>query len=307
MYESILVPTDGSPTADLAADHALALAEAFDASVTVLGVVDASEAAGAFDAGGVDDEYLDGLETEARRSVDPVIERAEGRVSVDAAVVEGDPAETIVDRATDHDLVVLGTHGRSAVGRVLAGSTSAQVVRESPVPVVTVGGDDTEPASGYDDVLIPTDGSDAAEVAVDHGIAVADAFDATLHTAYVVDVGALAGGAGVTVGGGAPGTTGAAGSDLLKPMIQNGEEATQRVADRARDAGLEVAMDVLEGSPGSTLVNYVEEEDIDFVAMGTHGHTGLDRVLLGSTTERTVRNVSVPVLSVRAIEAGAGE
>jgi nucleotide-binding universal stress UspA family protein len=311
MYESILVPTDGSPTADLAADHALALAAAFDASVTALGVVDAEEAAGPFDAGGVDDEYLDRLETEAQRSVDVVTERADGRVPVDTVVVEGDPAETILDRAAGHDLVVLGTRGRSAIDRVLTGSTSARVVRESSVPVVTVRGDDGESAAGdgasieYEDVLVPTDGSDAAAAAIDHGIAVADAFDATVHAVTVVDVGALAGGGNPTLGG--PSAAAPVSSDLLEPLVEQGEETVEAVAERARAEELDAVTEVGEGSPGSMLVDYVDEEAIDFVAMGTHGHTGLERVLLGSTTERLMRNVSVPVLSVRESEDDAAE
>jgi len=305
MYESVLVATDGSLTADLAADHALALAAAFDAHVTALGVVDVEGTARPFD---------------AERAVEAVAERAEA-VAVDTLVVEGDPGEEIVDRAAAHDLVVLGTHGRSVVGRLLVGSTSARVVRESPVPVVTVGGDgsrtdgdagtddahvsvgadaDDWTAVDYDDVLVPTDGSDAAEAAVEHGLAVADAVDATVHTVYVVDVNALVGGADTTLGGTGPGTGDDASGDLLEPLFESGEAATARVAARARAAGLAVETEVIEGSPGSSLVDYVEETAVDFVAMGTHGHTGLDRVLLGSTTERVMRNVSVPVLSVRA-------
>ena len=301
MCESLLVPTDGSPTADRAAAHALALARAFDAAVTVLGVVDHEDGAGSFD---------------AERAVEAVARRAE-RLAVDTLVVDGDPAEAIVDRAAAHDLVVLGTRGRSVVGRALVGSTSVRVVRDSPVPVVTVGGVDARTgaeaegdtgtddwaAIDYDDVLVPTDGSDAAEVAVDHGIAVADAFDATLHAVSVVDVGAVAGGAGVTLGS----ETGVETGDLLEPMIDRGEAATDRVAERARAAELAVETTVIEGSPGPSLVAYVEEVPVDFVAMGTHGHTGLDRVLLGSTTERLMRNVAVPVLSVRESDDDATE
>jgi nucleotide-binding universal stress UspA family protein len=61
---------------------------------------------------------------------------------------------------------------------------------------------------------------------------------------------------------------------------------------------------VTEGSPGSALLEYAETELVNFVAMGTHGYTGIDRVLLGSTTERLIRNASVPVMSVRT-EDGA--
>ncbi|WP_415381154.1 universal stress protein [Halosimplex sp. TS25] len=297
MYESILVPTDGSDTAELAADHALALADAFDATVHVLGVVDVEGEAGPFDVGGVDDEFVGRLEADAEAAVDSVVD-AVGDRPVETAVVDGDPADAIVDYAAEEgvDLVAMGTHGRTGLDRVVTGSTSAQVVRESPVPVVTVRDVDGSLSTEYDDVLIPTDGSPAAEVAVDHGIAVADAFDATVHAVYVIDTMALAGGADTTMAGGGGGV---ATGDLLEPLVSSGEDATEGIAERAHDAGLDATTQVVEGSPGSALVEYVDTESIDFVTMGTHGRTGLDRVLLGSTTERMMRHASAPVLSVR--------
>ncbi|WP_436927236.1 universal stress protein [Halosimplex amylolyticum] len=297
MYESILVPTDGSDTAEFAADHAVALAVAFDATVHVLGVVDVEGEAGPFSAGGVDDEFVDRLEADAETAVASVVD-AMGAQPVETAVVEGDPAETIVEYAVEEgiDLVTMGTHGRTGLDRVVTGSTSAHVVRESPVPVVTVRDVDGSLSTEYDDVLIPTDGSPAAAVAIDHGIAVADAFDATVHAVYVVDTMALAGGADTTMAGGGGGV---ATGDLLEPLVSSGEDATNGIAERARDAGLDATTQVVEGSPGSVLVDYVDEESIDFVTMGTHGRTGLDRVLLGSTTERVMRHANAPVLSVR--------
>ncbi|MFC7138972.1 universal stress protein [Halosimplex aquaticum] len=302
MYESILVPTDGSETSEFAAAHAVALADAFDATVHVLGVVDVEGEAGPFDAGGIDDEFVDRLESEAETAVESVAETATGR-RVETAVVDGDPAETIVNYAAEEgiDLVVMGTHGRTGLDRVVTGSTSAQVVRESTVPVVTVRDVDGTLTTEYDDVLIPTDGSPAAEVAIDHGIAVADAFDATVHAVYVVDTMALAGGADTAVPGGGGGG-GAATGDILEPLVSSGEDATERIAERAREEGLDATSEVIEGSPGSSLVDYVDSASIDFVAMGTHGRTGLDRVLLGSTTERLMRHANAPVLSVRTDE-----
>ena len=304
MYDSILVPTDGSDTAESAADHALALADAFDARLHALSAVDIDDEAGAFDAGGVDDEFLAELEADAETAVDSIAGLAGDR-PVETAVLRGDPAAAITEYVAerDVDLAVMGTHGRTGISRVLTGSTSAQMVREGSVPVVTVRETDGRPSTSYDDIMIPTDGSPPAEAAIDHGIAVADAFDATVHALSVVDTTALAGGADATVPGGGGGG-GVATGDLLDPLLSRGEDATDLVAERAREAGLTVTTEVTEGSPGSALLEYAETESVDFVAMGTHGYTGIDRVLLGSTTERLIRNASVPVMSVRT-EDGA--
>ncbi|WP_459192356.1 universal stress protein [Halosimplex sp. J119] len=303
MYESILVPTDGSDTAERATDHAIELADAFDATLHVLSVVDVGDEAGPFSAGGVDDEFVDRLQADAEAAVASVVEAVPGQ-PVETEIIEGSPAETIVDYVSSEgiDLVVMGTHGRTGLDRVVTGSTSAEVVRESPAPVVSVRDVNGSLSIEYDDVLIPTDGSPAAEAAIDHGLALADAFDATVHAVYVVDTVALAGGADTGVPGGGGGG-GAATGDILEPLVSSGEDATGRIAERASERGLDATAEVIEGSPGAALVDYVDEEGIDFVAMGTHGRTGLDRVLLGSTTERLMRHSTAPVLSVRHEES----
>jgi nucleotide-binding universal stress UspA family protein len=61
---------------------------------------------------------------------------------------------------------------------------------------------------------------------------------------------------------------------------------------------------VREGFPASDLLDYADEHDVDLIAMGTAGHTGLGRYLLGSTTERIVRHAEMPVLAVNARDRG---
>jgi nucleotide-binding universal stress UspA family protein len=146
----------------------------------------------------------------------------------------------------------------------------------------------------YERVLIPTDGSRAAGAAVDHGVAVAAATDATVHALNVVDLGALA-----SRSGSGPPTA------LYEQFVERGEEATERIAERAREAGLDAVTEVREGFPGATLLEYAREADASFVAMGTHGRTGVERVVLGSTTERTIRRAEMPVLSVHPGETDA--
>jgi len=289
MYDSILVPTDGSDHAVRAARHGLALGERFDATVHVLGVADVAAAAGPFNAGGVDRAFVERLESQCESAIDTVEGLADPGVSLETAVVKGSPGEEIlayVDEA-GIDLVAMGTKGRRGLRRFVTGSVTEHVVRGATVPVVTVRTTDADPVTDYERVLVTTDGSDAADAAVDHAIAVAGAYDATLHALSVVDIEALA-----------AGPTAAPPTDLLETLGEQSREATDAIADRAEEAGVETVTEVREGFPGPGILEYADEEGIDLIAMGTHGRTGVNRILLGSTTERTIRRSPVPVMSV---------
>lgn len=140
----------------------------------------------------------------------------------------------------------------------------------------------------YDRVLFPTDGSEGADVAATHALTVADRFDAPVHALYVVDV---------TAGQ----ATDAYAAPAVDALRAAGEEHVDRVVERAEREGVEVTSAVVEGTPASTIVE--ETTDGDVVVMGTHGRTGLDRYLIGSTTEKVVRTAEVPVVAVPVPEA----
>jgi nucleotide-binding universal stress UspA family protein len=146
----------------------------------------------------------------------------------------------------------------------------------------------------YHDVLIPTDGSDAADAAVAHAIDHAVRYDATLHVLHVVDSVAV------------PPTPN--GGRVLEALEQQGRAAIKRVAQRAGDAGVDtVESAVASGPPHTSILDYVDEHGVDLVVMGTHGRRGLDRVLIGSVTERVVRLADVPVLTVHPVDEAADE
>lgn len=137
----------------------------------------------------------------------------------------------------------------------------------------------------YHDVLVPTDGSDAASAAVPHAIDHAVRYDATLHVLHVVDE------------QGVPPTPD--GGRVLAALEQQGRAAIERVAQQAGTAGVDtIESAVASGPPHTAILDYVDEHGVDLVVMGTHGRRGLDRVLLGSVTERVVRLADVPVLTV---------
>ncbi|OLZ41280.1 universal stress protein [Natrinema saccharevitans] len=289
MYDSVLVPTDGSDHAARVARHALGLARWFDATVHVLSVVDVSATGGVFDAGGVSPAFVERLEDDAADAIERIESMADDD-RVRSAVLKGSPAPTILEYAGDHDidLIAMGTHGRTGVSRYVTGSVTERVVRQSDVPVMTARVTDrSEWTGGYDEILLPTDGSEAAAAAIDHALAIATRTDARVHVVSVVDVTTVAGRPTIL----AP-------NDILAKFESDAETAVETVAAAVRDAGLDVVTHVRKEIPSQGLLEYVDDHDIDLVAMGTHGRTGVDRVLLGSTTERFVRRAPVPVLAV---------
>ena len=138
MYTDILVPTDGSPAATAAIEHAVDLAKTYDATIHALYVVDAS-AFSSIEAGS--ELVIDALEEEGQRAVEEVTDAAaEAGVDVETHVVSGTAYRRILDYIDSEgvDLVVMGTHGRSGVERFLLGSVTERVVRTADVPVLTI-------------------------------------------------------------------------------------------------------------------------------------------------------------------------
>ncbi|WP_226481944.1 universal stress protein [Natrinema amylolyticum] len=301
MYNTILVPTDGSDHAVRAAEHGLALARWFDATVHVISVVDVAAAGGLFSAGGVSDEFVERLEADAEDAIADIESIADDPERIRTAVRRGYPPAEILEYAAEHDveLLSMGTHGRTGVTRYVAGSVTERVVRRSDVPVLTARATDRIARGGsYDEILLPTDGSDAAAAAIDHGLAIARERDARIHAVNVVTVSTITADPTVT-----------ARSETLAEFESEGNAATETVAERARAADIDAVTAVREGVPSTGLLAYADENDIDLIAMATVGRTGLERYLLGSTTERVVRRADVPVLSVNAsaVERNSGQ
>jgi len=139
----------------------------------------------------------------------------------------------------------------------------------------------------YDRVLIPTDGSDALSDALDHGLDLAQRHDAEVHAVYVVDRRQYIG---------APEDVRA---DVEETLRHEGETAIAAVEERAFEHELDVVSEIREGIPYKEVLAHAEENDVDAIAIGTHGKTGRDRIAtLGSVTERIVKHANRPVLVV---------
>ena len=141
----------------------------------------------------------------------------------------------------------------------------------------------------YDEILVPTDGSETSDAAVEHAVYLADRCDSRVHGLFVVDSGPLQ-----SVGGGYP--------EAVSKIEELGDEAVERVRQTGEERGVETTTSVVPGTVHRIIREYVDDNDVDAVVMGTHGRQGVGRHLLGSVTERVIRTVDVPVVAVT--EAG---
>ncbi|GAA0310672.1 universal stress protein [Halarchaeum salinum] len=138
MYDTVLVPTDGSDAAADGVAHALDLAAEHDATVHVLSVVTTGEGATAVGNPGA---FAAAVQTTSERTTETVAEEARERgLDVERTVETGTPSRIIVDYARTHDIdvVVMGTHGRTGLAHVLTGSVTERVIRSSDAPVLAV-------------------------------------------------------------------------------------------------------------------------------------------------------------------------
>ena len=146
----------------------------------------------------------------------------------------------------------------------------------------------------YEHILIPTDGSDVAELAVEHALDLAERYDAEVHALYVVDIDSVNLGLGTEkVDRLKQGRF-----DEMEELKSKANEATGVVAARGAERDVNVIEHVAGGRPHTVIADYADDHGMDLIVMGSHGRAGVRRALLGSVTERTLRSTHVPVLVV---------
>ncbi len=147
MYDRVLVPTDGSSEDERAIEHALELAATHGATVVAVSVVNTAGYTGL-----PMETAMEGISEmmweKSQAAVDRVSELASGTVEVETVVVRGVPHREILGVASrrDCDLIVMGTHGRGGLNRLLLGSVAEAVLRNASIPVLAVNVKNTQPS-----------------------------------------------------------------------------------------------------------------------------------------------------------------
>jgi nucleotide-binding universal stress UspA family protein len=285
VYDRILFPTDGSETASEAFAYALSVASAHEATLHLLHVADSTVVSTT----NLGHDVVDVLEREGEQFVDELRERAAtAGVSVVTDVQQGGPAPMIVEYADEYDveLIVMPTHGRGDLKRQLLGSVTERVLSAAPTPVLTVTPSEGEgfvyPPSA---LLLPTDGSQCAELALRETVALADATGAAIDLLTVVESTLL----GVDVRS----------SGARDKLEAQATEILDSAKATVEEAGIEpVTTLVASGRPYKEIHTYVTENDVDLIVLGTRGETDFSQYVLGGVSDKLVRAAPVPVLVI---------
>ncbi|ELZ49822.1 UspA domain protein [Halorubrum coriense DSM 10284] len=140
----------------------------------------------------------------------------------------------------------------------------------------------------YDDILVPTDGSEAVDRALDHAVRLATDHGATVHALYVVDQ-------RVTTA-----NSGDLHDEVVADLETQGEAAVGAVADAAAEAGIDAETHVVHGTPDAEIVAYADEAGIDVIVMSPEGKSPRERIRsLGSVSDRVADDASVPVFLIK--------
>jgi nucleotide-binding universal stress UspA family protein len=284
----ILVPVDFSPFSDYAADFAIFLAQKYNAQITLFHVVVMYETE-------VDEEdHLRQLEKLVERKEQSSSENLakhhqklkEKHIKIDSFISRGVSAATAIldyQSKNDFDLIVMGTHGRTGIKNWIYGSVAEKVVRLAGIGVITLHDRKTLQLKN---ILVPVDFSENSKAGINEARKIASEFAAHITyihvieqqlqpTFHVVGVESV-----FTADHNLKGIT----EDKLKEFcLQRDDNATVKV---------------IEGSSHQVIADYTKETGIDLIVMSTRGYSGLEHLLIGSTTERVVRIARCPVLTV---------
>ena len=214
-------------------------------------------------------------------------------VEVQPELLLGLPSQTILEaaKASSADLIVVGTLGSTGIEHMLLGSTAERVVQRATCPVLTIHPGDIEQHRPLRSVLVPTDFSDDAELAIDAALRIlpagGDVARLTLLHAYHLPFEYTAYGTIPT---------------SLNYLEDSEGEALEKLeaarTELAQD-GLEVEILAQEGYPPDVIVETAESTKADLIAMGIQGGSAISNLLLGSTAERVVQHAGCPVLTAR--------
>lgn len=140
----------------------------------------------------------------------------------------------------------------------------------------------------YDRILVPSDGTPPVDPAVETAVDLARRHGAAIHVVHVVRADPIA---GVSMESAWPG--------VIELGRREGETVLQTVHEHVAERDVPVDSVLLEGSPSREIVSAARDRECDLIVMATNGRDGLNRLLLGSVTERVIRHAPVPVLTIR--------
>ena len=279
-YRKILVAVDGSETSRNAFREACRMAREEGASLTAATAVPVFQEQ--YEVLSVD-KATKALKDEGEKVLASINRIAgEEKMPVRLRMEEGNPFEAIRDLAdgNGYDLVVMGRRGMKRLERALMGSVTARVIGHTAKDVLVAPRDTS---IGWGRVLLPTEGSKCSEAAVSRAIDIAKSYGGQLTALSVVDV-------NEEFQTNAP--------EAVEKLVLQAKKVLDDVKKKAEAAGVNVETSLKEGEAFEAITGTAREKGASVIVMGSHGRTGLKRLLMGSVTEKVIGHAPCPVLVV---------
>ncbi|MCC6625980.1 MAG: universal stress protein [Chloroflexi bacterium] len=290
MIQTILVPLDGSPLAESILPAVQRIAHLSGAALRLVHVAEPPHGQPAAAAA---------HEQEIRQYLDAVAQRLTAAgLSVTIEVLAGDPAESIIQAGQGVELIAMGTHGRSGIGRWVYGSVADKVLRGASAPVLLVRARAEGPVPGESPraIVVPLDGSELAEHALPLASMLGQEASVPLvlvQSIYWSELG---------VAGGFPDGYGTLMSAeiAIEAAEAGAKEYLAEIVAKLAAQGV-TAQPIISLVPATdAILDAVDQHGAGLIVMTTHGRGGLGRFVYGSVADRVLRAASVPVLLVRA-------
>ncbi len=288
MYNTILVPLDGSKLAEQALPLAVSIAKRAGAALRLTQVHQRGDGQ---DPNAVKNGGRSYLEAVARNA------KTMWRVPSDIALLDGAvvPALCKYVEQINANLMVLTTHGRGLLSRFWLGSTTDELVRHTPVPLLIYRPDPNAPPSAdfrFYRIVVPLDGSDVAEEAIGPAAEMARIMDAGLTFLRVVEPVAMVAPDGLIY------TPPVLDTAFTDDLAAQAEQYVDHIAARWQGEGLKVETRVaVNDVPTAAILEAAARHDL--IALATHGRSRIARLFLGSVADKVVRGAACPVLVVR--------
>lgn len=294
-FQKILFATDLSDASNRALPFAESIARKFSAKLYVCHALDFTTA-GLYDASLL---VIPARTKELREDVkQKITDLMRGsRVPWEPLIVEGDPALAVADAADANgvDLIVAATHGRSGLTRVLLGSVAERLLHAAHRPLMTIRTSTSE-ASGFESwplrrILVGCDFSPDSATALEYAMSLAQEFESELHLLHAIEP---------TIYSHMDATAGAIAADLERAVEKTVKQKLEALVPKEVRAWCSVTTAFASGESHSEILKYAQQHSVDLIITGLRGHGLLDRMLIGSTTDRLVRKSRCPVLAVEA-------
>jgi nucleotide-binding universal stress UspA family protein len=290
MFKHILVPLDGSLLAERALAPATNFAEAMSAKLTLLRVVPQFAILAAdpmlyeeMNRLG-DEESLSYLRSKA--------DALNLSVPINVTSETGQPADTIIQFAENHkvDLIMISSHGRSGLNRWVYGSVAERVMRQAPCATTIINARLVHELPLCRKILVPLDGSDLAERALEPGRQLAAAMGADLHLLRVatsahqlMETSSMK----------------EVFDEIEDKEVQEAETYLKSKYSDVSDGQVFIKVDVAKGTVAESIVNYAAEQQINMIVISSHGRTGLQRWVYGSVAEKVLRSACCATMIIR--------